>query len=101
VTPPLPSVFVDTPSRLRRLFVDRLHLEAPAPRDALLTGGVLDSLQFVDLLAAIESDFGITIPLGDLDVERLDTLAALAELVDELRGPGHGHSTVNGSVPLD
>jgi len=74
----------DALPRLRRLFAERLHIESPSTDTDLLQGGVLDSLQFVDLLAGIEREFGVTIPLADLDFDRLSTLAALTTLVNQL-----------------
>jgi acyl carrier protein len=94
-------VLPDVLPRLRAVFAQRLHMESPLADADLLQGGVLDSLQFVDLLAAIERAFGITIPLGDLDFDRLSTLAALAELVNELGESAHDAGAVGRTAALD
>ena len=70
--------------RLEAIFAERLHEPAPSPDTEFLESGLLDSLQFVDLLAAIEREFRISIPLADLDFDRLTTLGALEQLVNEL-----------------
>ena len=70
--------------RLEAVFAERLHVPAPSPDTEFLEPGLLDSLQFVDFLAAIEREFRISIPLADLDFDRLTTLAGLAQLVNEL-----------------
>jgi len=94
-------VLPDVLPRLQAVFAQRLHMESPSADADLLQGGVLDSLQFVDLLAAIERAFGITIPLGDLDFDRLSTLAALAELVHELSESTHDAGAVGRATTLD
>ena len=79
------AVMPEIYGRLRELFRERLHGDVPAADTDLLESGFLDSLRFVALLAHIESEFGISIPLAELELERVGTLAALAELVGELR----------------
>jgi acyl carrier protein len=83
-------------SRLHGLFLDRLHVDVPAAETDLLESGSLDSLQFVGLLAHVESEFGVCIPLADLELDRVSTLTALARLVRELMksvdGPPHSGS---------
>jgi acyl carrier protein len=79
---------------LEAIFAGRLHLPAPPADAELLESGLLDSLQFVDLLAAIERAFHVCIPLADLDFDRLTTLAGLAELVNELRSAPHDAAAV-------
>ncbi len=69
--------------RVQALFPAVLYLEAPDPAADLLDGGVLDSLALVELLAAIEVEFGIEIPLDELDIERVRTPVSIGELVDE------------------
>ena len=71
--------------RLQAIFAERLQMDAPSADTELLESGLLNSLQFVDLLTALERAFRISIPLGELDFDRLTTLAGLAQLVDELR----------------
>jgi acyl carrier protein len=53
----------------------------PDPDADLIEGGFLDSLALVELLLAIEQEFGIVVPAERLEVERFRTLARLAELV--------------------
>src|SRR5215470_12827240 len=47
--------------RLGELFVESLHVEAPAPETDLFEGGALDSLQLVELLLQLERRFGVRI----------------------------------------
>ena len=69
--------------RLRALFPTALYMEPPAPDADLIDGGVLDSLALVELLAAIEVEFSIEVPLDELELERIRTLDGLADLVSE------------------
>jgi acyl carrier protein len=84
--------------RLQAIFAERLQMDAPSTGTELLESGLLNSLQFVDLLTAIERAFHISIPLGDLDFDRLTTLAGLAQLVNELLSTPHDAAAVRPSA---
>lgn len=51
------------------------------PELDLFASGVVDSLQFVELLGKIESSLGVEIDLLDVDPERLTTVGGLIEHV--------------------
>lgn len=53
----------------------------------LLESGLLDSLSVMRLIAQIEADFNIALPLMDLSIENLSTVTALAGLVERLQQP--------------
>lgn len=67
--------------RLEALFLECFHVEVPSPDTDLLETGVLDSLQFVELLVQLERRFGFRIKLEDLELDDLRTLARIARLV--------------------
>lgn len=48
---------------------------------ALITGGVLDSLGTLDLVAFLEEHYQIELGAQDVDATRLDTLTQIAALV--------------------
>jgi len=52
----------------------------------LITGGILDSLATLKLVAFLEERFGVTIEAHEADVDHLDTIDAIAALVKEKRG---------------
>jgi acyl carrier protein len=52
---------------LMELFSRRLHLAVPSVDTDLIETGLLDSAAFVDLLLALEQEFGIEVSLDDLD----------------------------------
>jgi D-alanine--poly(phosphoribitol) ligase subunit 2 len=67
--------------RLGALFVESLHIEAPAADIDLFETGILDSLQLVELLLQLEQRFGFQIKIDDIDLDDLRTLAGIARLV--------------------
>lgn len=69
--------------RLGDVFTAVVQVEAPPPGADLVDGGLLDSLALVELLAAIEVEFGVEIPLDELELDRIRTLERLAELILE------------------
>lgn len=75
-------------SSLVKLFFDKLHVEVPSPDVDLVEIGVLDSLGFVTLLMHLEEDFGVAVPLEDLDVEKFRSVARITGyLSDRLLTP--------------
>ncbi len=67
--------------RVSAVVAARLQIEAPHPDTDLIEAGHLDSLAFVDLLASLESTFGVTVSLDDLDVDAFRTIAKIAAFV--------------------
>lgn len=75
-------------SSLLKLFADRLHVEVPSPDVDLVEIGVLDSLGFITLLTHIEEEFGVAVPIEDLDVEKFRSVARITSyLGDRLLTP--------------
>ena len=71
-----------TTARVQRLFVEVLHTTAPEPDADLVDSGLLDSLALVELLFALEGEFGITIPLEELDIDSFRTIASISAFVE-------------------
>jgi acyl carrier protein len=67
--------------RLDALFVESFGIEVPSPDADLLDLGILNSLQFVELLLQLEEHFGLRVKLEDLDLDDLRTLSRIARLV--------------------
>lgn len=70
-----------TTERVQRLFVEALSKEAPAVEADLIEGGLLDSLALVELIFAIEREFGVTIPLEELEIDSFRSVASIADFV--------------------
>jgi methoxymalonate biosynthesis acyl carrier protein len=63
------------------VFLRSLNLDVPSPDTDLFETGLLDSLAFVELLVAIERDFGVTTSVEDLEVDNFRSIARIAEFV--------------------
>lgn len=67
--------------RVAALIVEHLHVDEPEAVDDLFEAGVLDSLSFVTLLAALEREFDIQVPVDALEFDRFGSVAAIARYV--------------------
>jgi acyl carrier protein len=79
---------------VRQLFVQRLNMEAPAPDLDLIESGRLDSLALVELIFAIEQEFGVDASLGELDIENFRNVERIAGFVA-------GRLEAKGAAPAD
>ncbi len=74
----------DLALRLKRLIVDTLRLEGLAAErigddEPLFGGGIgLDSIDALELVIAIEKEFGVAVPEGRVDPEVFRTVRTLA-----------------------
>jgi len=68
-------------NRIGNVFVQHLHIQPPSPDTDLIETGTIDSLTLVDLLAHLEQEFSIHIPLGDLDLNHFRSIARISEFV--------------------
>jgi acyl carrier protein len=81
--------------RLGTLFAEVFHIEVPAADTDLLESGILDSLQFVELLVRLEERFGLRIKIDGIDLADLRTLARIARLI-AASGPTPGTPSLSG-----
>jgi acyl carrier protein len=68
-------------TRVAGIVTGQLALEVPTADTDLFEAGVLDSLSFANLLVSVEAEFGISIPLEEIDLDRFRTLRALEHVV--------------------
>jgi len=73
--------------RLGALFAESFHIEVPSPDTDLLESGLLDSFQFVELLAQLERQFGLRLRIDDIELDDLRTLARIARMVSSVAAP--------------
>lgn len=52
-----------------------------APQEPLISSGIIDSFNLVDLALYVEDTFGVHLDDMELNAERFDSLDALAELI--------------------
>lgn len=69
-------------SAVHRIFRDGLELDVEVHTD-VIAGGMLDSLAFVQLLLAIEEEFGVKVDLSELELADFSSVARVARLVAE------------------
>ena len=67
--------------RIGNIFVRHLHMELPPPECDLIESGMIDSLTFVELIAHLEQEFSIRIPLGDLDPGLFRSIAYIGKFI--------------------
>jgi D-alanine--poly(phosphoribitol) ligase subunit 2 len=70
-----------TVDRVRLLIEDVLDIEVPDGDIDLIDSGLLDSLALVSLIAGIEEEFQLELPLEDLDVDQLRSAESIAQLL--------------------
>ena len=75
----------DLRGRITRLFEERLNLEIPSAETDLFESGALDSIAFVELLAQIESEFGVQVALGDIEMDNFRSIERIAGFVEARR----------------
>ena len=71
----------DLEVRIVRLFADRLQIEVPAADVDLFAAGIVDSLLFVKLVAALEEKFSIHVSFEELEIDDFRTLRQIASFV--------------------
>jgi acyl carrier protein len=74
------------------LLVDDLPLEAD-----LLGNGLLDSLALIQLLIKLETRFSIRIPLDELQIEEIRSVASIAQLVRNRVSPAPANTASSGT----
>lgn len=70
----------------RRCEEDGNLSKALDPETDLIEGALLDSISFIELLAFVESQTGISIEIGQIAQEDLASVAGICRHVDKLRG---------------
>lgn len=67
--------------RVERLFLEELNIEVSSREADLIETGVIDSLALVELLFAIEREFGVSFPLDELEPENFRSVNRISELI--------------------
>ena len=62
-------------------FAELFRIDVPSADTDLIDEGILDSFQLVELLVYLDEHFGVKVPIEDLEIDDLRTLARLAHLV--------------------
>ena len=78
--------------RIASLFSEKLNLEVPGMETDLIETGILDSMTFVTLLAELEQEFDVRIPVEDLEVDNFRSLASIETYVSRLKASSQATS---------
>ena len=70
-----------TVERVRLLVADVLSIEVPDGDIDMIDAGILDSLALVSLIAGVEQEFQLELPLEDLDLDQFRSVGSIAQLV--------------------
>jgi methoxymalonate biosynthesis acyl carrier protein len=66
---------------LDAMFLEGLQIKVPSPDTDFIETGMVDSLQFVELLLQLEKRFGCRIDIDDIELDDFRTLDSIAQLV--------------------
>jgi acyl carrier protein len=58
--------------------------------ESLIKSGRLDSLSVTKIVMFLETTFGVDFTRVEFDPDRLDSVAEIAAVIEESRGPGQG-----------
>ena len=70
-----------TVDRVRLLIEDVLSIEVPDDDNDMIDSGLLDSLALVSLIAGIEQEFQLELPLEDLDVDQFRSVEHIVQML--------------------
>ncbi len=70
-----------TQQQVAELLATHLHLEVRDAETELLGSGLLDSLGLVELLALLEQQFDVQIPLEELELDHFRTVGSIAAFI--------------------
>jgi len=70
---------------VRGMLSEKLLVEVDSLDADLLKAGILDSLALIQLLVHLEERFGVKIPLDEIEIEDLRSVASIARLVEKQR----------------
>ena len=68
-------------TELIRTSIDGAESIAITEDTMLITGGYIDSFDIISLISVFESEFGITLPFDDLELENFDTVSSIADVI--------------------
>jgi acyl carrier protein len=73
-------------SQMRNYVIQRLRMKgdgaALSDDDLLFSSGRLDSLDAIEIIMTVETDYGVNFSEIDFDLTRLDSITAIADLID-------------------
>jgi acyl carrier protein len=81
-------------TKIEAIFAEKLNAPVPSATADLFATGILDSLALVRLLAYLEEEFALLIPIEELDLDTFRTFTDIVRLIshraEQWRRPGIG-----------
>jgi acyl carrier protein len=59
-------------------------VSSPSAEEDLIENGIIDSLTFVELIAQLEQEFSIRIPLENIDLDHFRSIARMSRFIQTL-----------------
>lgn len=66
---------------ITNILVEQVHVEVPSPTTDLMKDGLLDSITLVELIVGIEKEFGIQVPLEEIEIDNFRSVGRIADFV--------------------
>jgi len=66
---------------ITNILVGKVYLKVPSPTTDLMKAGLLDSITLVELIVGIEEQFGIQVPLEEIEIDHFRSVEAIADFV--------------------
>lgn len=79
-----PEPAVEARARVRQFIVDNFYVADPAGLDdeaSLIDSGIVDSTGVLELIAFLESEFGVSIADAEVTPENLETVGRIARFL--------------------
>jgi acyl carrier protein len=77
-------------NRILDIFSGRLHTEVPSLDTDLLDSGILDSLKFVELLLALETELAIKLQVEELELDNFRSIQKISRFLSGRNPIGNG-----------
>lgn len=77
---------MEVTGKIAAMLKDRLNVVVPSADTDLIGEGILDSLTLVDLIMYLETEFGFTVALDQLELANFQTVGRIAEMVEKATG---------------
>ena len=72
--------------QITKILMEKVYVEVPSASTDLMEAGLLDSIGLVELILGIEEQFGVQVPLEEIEIDHFRSVMRIAELVGQRKG---------------
>ncbi|MBV7340139.1 acyl carrier protein [Chloroflexi bacterium TSY] len=83
--------------RIATLILENVHMEVPTHETDLIETGILDSFGLVELIYQFEEEFGVPVPIHEIDFENFRSVTQMARFIEQRTGNSHNGFSPNGN----